>query len=141
MLEFITLLIVGFCLWKARKIIRLNKYVENIKKQITEFIWEVEEYEPIIIVSMLEDGKLELEKTWDHEWPITINICNQSMVAQNSRQLVEYLRVKGELILETEELYKKLYGICIDSKSEGYEMFMNKLRSLRIIQLKQQEPF
>ena len=138
MLEFVTLVIVVFCLWKAKRIIRLNRYLDKIKQQITEFVSEVEMYEPIIISSIEEDN-VELEKQWEKEWPITIKLRNGEVIAENSKQLLEYLRTKGELILDEEEVYRKNYGIYIDSRSSGYQVFLEKMRNLRVIQLSQKD--
>lgn len=138
MLEFVTLVIVAFCLWKAKKVIRFNRYLDKIKQQINEFISEVERYEPIIIASF-EENNVELNKNWEKEWPITIKLRNGEVIAENPKQLVEYLRAKGELILDEEEIYQKNYGIYIDCKSSGYQVFLEKLRDLRVIQLSQQE--
>lgn len=138
MLEFVTLVIVVFCLWKAKRIIRLNRYLDKIKQQITEFVSEVEMYEPIIISSIEEDN-VELEKEWEKEWPITIKLRNGEVIAENPKQLLEYLRTKGELILDEEEVYRKNYGIYIDSRSSGYQVFLEKMRNLRVIQLSQKD--
>lgn len=138
MLEFVTLVIVAFCLWKAKRIIRLNRYLDKIKQQITEFVFEVEMYEPIIISSIEEDN-VELEKQWEKEWPITIKLRNGEVIAENPKQLLEYLRTKGELILDEEEVYRKNYGIYIDSQSSGYQIFLEKMRNLRVIQLSQKD--
>lgn len=137
MLEFVTLVIVAFCLWKAKRIIRLN-HLDKIKQQITEFVSEVEMYEPIII-SSIEEGNVELEKQWEKEWPITIKLRNGEVIAENPKQLLEYLRTKGELILDEEEVYRKNYGIYIDSRSSGYQVFLEKMRNLRVIQLSQKD--
>lgn len=137
MLEFVTLVIVAFCLWKAKRIIRL-RYLDKIKQQITEFVSEVEMYEPIII-SSIEEGNVELEKQWEKEWPITIKLRNGEVIAENPKQLLEYLRTKGELILDEEEVYRKNYGIYIDSRSSGYQVFLEKMRNLRVIQLSQKD--
>ncbi len=138
MLELVTLVIVAFCLWKAKRIIRLNRYLDKIKQQITEFVSEVEMYEPIII-SSIEEGNVELEKQWEKEWPITIKLRNGEVIAENPKQLLEYLRTKGELILDEEEVYRKNYGIYIDSRSSGYQVFLEKMRNLRVIQLSQKD--
>lgn len=138
MLELVTLVIVAFCLWKAKRIIRLNRYLDKIKQQITEFVSEVEMYEPIII-SSIEEGNVELEKQWEKEWPITIKLRNGEVIAENPKQLLEYLRTKGELILDEEEVYRKNYGIYIDSQSSGYQIFLEKMRNLRVIQLSQKD--
>ena len=61
------------------------------------------------------------------------------MIAENPKQLLEYLRTKGELILDEEEVYRKNYGIYIDSQSSGYQIFLEKMRNLRVIQLSQKD--
>ena len=112
--------------------------MDKIKQQITEFVFEVEMYEPIIISSIEEDN-VELEKQWEKEWPITIKLRNGEVTAENPKQLLEYLRTKGELILDEEEVYRKNYGIYIDSQSSGYQVFLEKMRNLRVIQLSQKD--